>query len=387
MRLPPEFELVAACCRWPADEEVDARIRVAAEGVDWPTVRAVSMRHRVDALVAQALKRAGVEMPNDVAGALQGGATRTLVDNLRLAAECGRLRSGLEAAGVKPLFVKGVTLAALAYGSLAYKHGWDIDLLVSQGEVEQAAAALEAAGYELVLPQAVRSRERIAEWHRHWKESVWKHRRSGVHAELHTRLSDNPSILSGVGPESPRQEVEVASGIALPTLAREQLFAYLCVHGASSAWFRLKWIADLGALIGAASPGEIERLYRRSQELGAGRASAQGLLLAHRLLATAIPPDLLAELEGDRVNRWMTSLALRKLAGRTVTREVTETPLGTATIHLSQLGLLPGVRYKLSELSRQLVRPQDRLAVPLPRPLRFLYPAVSLVRRLARRPA
>ena len=35
---------------------------------------------------------------------------------------------------------------------------------------------------------------------------------------------------------------------------------------------------------------------------------------------------------------------------------------GTATIHLMQFGLLPGLRFKLGELGRQLVDPADRVA-------------------------
>ena len=80
----------------------------------------------------------------------------------------------------------------------------------------------------------------------------------------------------------------------------------------------------------------------------------------------------------------MLALSLRKLAGRAEARELGATPLGTATIHLLQLGLARGLRFKLGELRRQLVSPYDRMAVPLPRPLTFLYPAVFVVRRLKR---
>ena len=76
---------------------------------------------------------------------------------------------------------------------------------------------------------------------------------------------------------SPAQEVEIAPGIALPTLADEELFAYLAVHGASSAWFRLKWIADFAAILDARTGAEIERIYQKSQVLGAGRAAGQAL--------------------------------------------------------------------------------------------------------------
>ena len=170
------------------------------------------------------------------------------------------------------------------------------------------------------------------------------------------------------------------------TLRTDELFAYLCVHGASSAWFRLKWIADVGALLGPAPPAEIERLYRRSQEMGAGRSAAQALLLCERLFATPVPKALADELRSDRMNRWLVAVAMRKLAGRTLTAELDEKLLGTGTIHLMQFALLPGLKFKYAELRRQLVNPADRIAVPLPPALGFLYPLVALARRLKLRP-
>ncbi|HLL31691.1 MAG TPA: nucleotidyltransferase family protein, partial [Allosphingosinicella sp.] len=221
--------------------------------------------------------------------------------------------------------------------------------------------------------------------HGHWKESVWAKPDGRLTVELHSRLNDNPLLLPEVGVNSPLRQVEVSNGKFLPTLQSDELFAYLCIHGASSAWFRLKWIADVGALLGAHSPEEIERLYRRSQELGAGRAPAQALLLCERLFATPVPPALAAELRADRINRWLLAIGLRKLAGRTMTAEPNEKLLGTGTLHLMQFALLPGLKFKYAELRRQLVNPLDRVAVPLPRALGFLYPLVAMSRRLGLR--
>jgi hypothetical protein len=147
----------------------------------------------------------------------------------------------------------------------------------------------------------------------------------------------------------------------------------------------MKWIADLGALIGDCPPKEIERLYRRSQALGAGRAAGQALLLCERLFAIEMSPPLLAELRSDRINRWLLSIALRKLAGRTLTAELDEKLLGTGTIHLMQFALLPGLGFKYAELRRRLINPGDRVSVPLPKALRFLYPLVAISRRLGGR--
>jgi hypothetical protein len=51
-----------------------------------------------------------------------------------------------------------------------------------------------------------------------------------------------------------------------------------------------------------------------------------------------------------------------------------------------QFALLPGLRFKLGEIGRQLVDPRDRVAVVLPPGLGFLYPLVSMSRRLTGRP-
>ena len=110
-----------------------------------------------------------------------------------------------------------------------------------------------------------------------------------------------------------RQLSPVAKGIELPTLGKDELFAYLTVHGASSAWFRLKWITDLAALLHGESADEIERLYDRSQQLGAGRAAAQALILANRLYGVAIGDQLGTASTFDPTNRWLARLAERQL--------------------------------------------------------------------------
>jgi Uncharacterised nucleotidyltransferase len=384
VRLSREFELVAACCRRPADAAADARIRDLADGADWPRVAAVARRHRVEGLVWEGLRRAAVDPPAGEAAALKAAAGRIARQNLLLAAESFRLHRLFAAAGIDLLFVKGLTLGQRAWGSIGAKMGWDIDVLVDGGQLADAAALVEREGYALAIPEGPRARETLALWHAHWKESVWVRATDGTTVELHTALADNAVVLKGVGLASPRQEVPIAGGGTLPTLADEPLFAYLAVHGASSAWFRLKWIADVGALLAGLAPHETERLYRAAAAHGAGRAAGLALLLCHRLFATPVDATLLAALRADRATRWMLALSLRKLAGRAESRELEATRLGTATIHLLQLGLKKGLRYKLGELRRQMVSPYDRLAVPLPRGLTFLYPAIFVIRRLRR---
>jgi len=264
--------------------------------------------------------------------------------------EARGLRSDFERSGVDLLFVKGLTTGALAYPKPLLKMGWDLDLLIDPEQLGEAVELLLARGYCQVTPSDPAD---IFAWHRRSKESVWS-RSEDVYVELHTQLADNRRLIPGIDVHSPRREVEITAGVALPTLGHDELFAYLCVHGASSAWFRLKWITDVAALLSHVDVTEIERLYRRSQELGAGRAPAQALLLADGLYESLQGSPLAHELSRDRISAWLAASALRQIAGRAEPREPTEAFLGTSRIHYTQLALLPGLRFALSEAFRQL---------------------------------
>jgi hypothetical protein len=193
----------------------------------------------------------------------------------------------------------------------------------------------------------------LESWHERSKESTWN-RPDGLHVELHIRLADNPGLIPTLGIHSNTQRVEVIPGVSLTTLAGDGLFAYLCIHGASSAWFRLKWISDFAALIHGLPAGEVERLYRRSQDLGAHRAAAQALLVADALFGSLEGTNLRQRLANNAPSRLLAIAALRQLTGRGEPREPTETIFGTLRIHWTQLLLKPGFGFALSEAARQL---------------------------------
>ncbi|HEX8655151.1 MAG TPA: nucleotidyltransferase family protein [Allosphingosinicella sp.] len=351
MELPAEFALLVACCRRPPSAEGDEAVRRAAAAVDWPLLLATAARHRVEGLVHDGLRRAGAAVPAEAAGRLAAEASAIARENLLYAAEALRLSERLERAGVAHLFVKGVTLAILAYARLGLKRSSDIDLLVAPEDYAAACAALDAAGYHCFHPAGA-ALDGILRYAAAAKDSAWRSG-AGIKVELHQRLTENPMLLPAVGARSPAQRVEIAPGVSLPTLAREQLFAYLCCHGAFTAWSRLKWLADLAALVAGEEEAGIERLYRSAIILSPGRAAGQALLLAHRLFGTRVGPALEAELRADRVTLYLERTALGTMAGGGP-RELNQRRFGAARLNLSVLMLQPGWRYKAAEIGRKL---------------------------------
>lgn len=343
-----EFTLLVELCRLAFSSGDPEHVDELGKSADWQRLVRLARFHRVQGLVALALRRIDLAPPTEV-GVLSADAETIAVTGLRQAHECHQIHALAAAGGIPLLFLKGLTVGALAYDNPFLKTGWDIDLLVDASDLPRAAELLRSRGFQLVIP---RHGSDLASWHGGRKESLWTRSGDEMHVDLHTRLADNPRLISGIDIRSPVQNVEVAAGIALPTLIYDELFAYLCVHGASSAWFRLKWITDVVALLSRCSPGEIERLYGRSQQLGAARAAGQALLIADSLYGTLSGTNLRHPLRDSRACRWLADTALRQLAAEPI--EPTSIPLGTWRIHLTQLFLQPGIAFKLTELGRQL---------------------------------
>ena len=351
---PIEFELAVECCKWALAGGQRQPIDRLIARIDTERFLAVARRHRVQGLIWYSLGALQVPLAAPFSSKLRDDAHRIAADGLRATAEMARLGQTFKEDGVRCIFIKGLTLAKLAYSNPYLKMGWDIDILVPLADVTAAKHSLERMGYQLKAPALQIGSPAFESWHRKRKESVWYKADGHMHVELHSGLADNPRLIPSIGMDSPRQSVELAPGITLPTLALDELFAYLCVHGASSAWFRLKWITDLAALLHGRDAGEIERLYRRSQQLGAGRAAGQALLLAAWLYNIPISPALGRTLSRDPINRWLARVGLSEMIGRAATREPADAFMGTAMIHLSQFFLLRGWRFKISEFVRQL---------------------------------
>ena len=381
-----EFQLAAACCRWPPGEEKSAAVKEAAAGVDWPRFEKVVQRHRIEPLAVRAIEENDLAVPAKTMARLRTEAVRARRDNLLIAGECERLRRHLVKAQIDHLFVKGLALAKLAYGGIDLKKGWDIDLLVTPADLDRAGALLAELGYRRVLPAQDSSLEALAAWRARSKEEIWTHQVSGVPVELHWSLVDNPRLLPGVGTDSDRQRVEVAGGVIVATLADVPLYAYLSVHGASSAWFRLKWIADFNAFLAGRTAEEIEDLHRSAVALGAGRTSAAALLLIEQLFGRNLPESL-SKLRGDRLTVWLVSLSLIAMTRKGGVAEPTESKFGALAIHAVQALAMPGIAFFGSEVRRQALNPMNALEFHVPRGARFLYPLLLVPLWLRRRAA
>lgn len=341
-----EFTLLANCCVASFKFAVPRPLKSLNLSIDWNRFVGLARFHRLEGVAWSALSTSGEPVPTDVLDSLAHD-TKAIAGANLVAALAARdiLAEGREQ-GVDLLILKGLTTGALAFRSGLLKNSADADFLVRTGQLEPAVALLRSHGFAPIVPNRIAD---IRHWHDREKESLWL-REDGLAIDLHTRLSDNPRLIPTLGMNSPRQNVEVVPGVVLPTLAHDELIAYLCVHGATSAWFRLKWAADLAGILSFRK--DLCKVHARCVELGAGRACGQGLLLVEKLFREDGKRGLRQSTKIDRRTSWLYSNAMRQLVWNRDPVEPTSSPLGTVRIHLTQL-LLGDAHFGIGEGWRQ----------------------------------
>ena len=153
LSLSPESSLAAACAMWPPSDHRTETIRAAAaKPLDWALFLRVVERHGVWGLVHEGLKRAKPDIPPEITQEIDAKAALLVRNSLAMAAEAIRLQRLFDDAGLPLLFLKGASLAMLAYGNLGLRSAKDIDLLVSPEILEPAIALLQRAGYHRFDP-------------------------------------------------------------------------------------------------------------------------------------------------------------------------------------------------------------------------------------------
>ncbi|HRD27782.1 MAG TPA: nucleotidyltransferase family protein, partial [Caulobacter sp.] len=367
-----ELRLLVACTAWPPGPARTTAITAAVDdpALDWERVLIAVDRHRVAGFVHHGLTAAAAGGAPATREAIRGRAAGDALLNLRLLGEALRLVALLTEAAIPVQVLKGPGLMVEAYGDLTVRQSRDLDLLVPLEHVRRAADICERAGYAPLPPTAHEPDPAMSLWLAWKKDFVFLAPATGVLLELHFRPTYSPLLSDRLDLLAETREIAVAPGRTAPVPTRDALYAYLCVHGARHAWFRLKWLGDIAALTAGMPDPEIADLHAMASARGAGRASGQALLLLEAVYGRSLAAALRRELLGDpRVAR-LFRFGLRAI---TDPREPSTVPGASLKFFLHGLLLDNSWAFRMHETRAWLLLWPLIDAVPLPRPLWFLY--------------
>lgn len=284
---------MVAACSWPISQETTRSLeRMLVSGLDWDKFLAIVLRHRVAGIVHHSLSKVNpATVPHAVRQKLKDTTLALIRSNMVSARSAAQLTKQMEDVGVRPTVLKGVPLGLLIYGSLGLRQSKDIDYLVQEQDADAADALLRQNGYLRSVPPADWTAEADRRFRMYRSHYEYLPGPGKPQVELHWRLHHNPHW----GPMHPalseRRRVELGTGMFVWTMEELDLLCYLCTHGASHSWSRLKWIVDVAAML--QKNAELgTRLVQYARQQGTINAAAQALLLCRELFHLPLPENL-----------------------------------------------------------------------------------------------
>ena len=411
--LTPEMQLLLACCTlsmkqneqdrkeslerlFQRDASQSAK-RSREDAIDWSSFLNLVDRHSVDLLVyhnihnyatEQTLNHASV--PPDVRLTLKNRSDKRKVKTLTLTAELTHLSKLFAEHGIFMLSFKGPLLSQHLFGNLALRNAGDLDLLVKPEELEQAEQLLQKNGYQQLLPDfTLTPRQRKAYLKTNQHVSYY-HPQSLKRIEIHWRLHANRYLL----PETYLQQMMTRTqqlplgGTQITTLSDEDMFLYLCLHGAHHGWSHLKWLCDIAQFLHREPAINWEAWIENVLKLGLHRPVAQALLLAHQLLDAPLPPATRLLMAENKIVDQLVAHAIRVLT-RSSEELFAVGQLNAFRQMPYRMKLKADPYYKWSDFSRIWSSANDWKHYPLPDALFPLYyvlgPFSWLRRKLAKR--
>ena len=384
----PEFDLVLACLRWPQEAVDGDRIQtLARKPIRWSHLLEIVDHHKVLPLFSRNLDTfAPGYMPDEQAAALRARSVANAHICLRRTAHLVALHGLFREQQIDLRIFKGIPLAITAFRDPTLRDAGDIDLLVAEKDIFKAAEILQNQGYARFEPQARLTPRRLRSYLAHQKDFSYEHPASGMVIDLHWRLFRNSFLPANARLEEVGEDWIHLGSERIPTLPPLRLLVYLCVHGALDGWLRLKWLADIGALLHTMTPEQLTSAAKAAAEPQALPQFSAAILLCHDLLGYDLPGYDRQRLPHGCLDRNDRRVAhILRFAKRLLTsnqyRPIRER-IASQQWLLNEFRLHRSLRYRLDLIERSLFRPRIWHTFDLPDALFPLYALLSPVESL-----
>jgi Uncharacterised nucleotidyltransferase len=285
-----EYALLCRCCRREAISGEEFPGTSSYRVVDWPLLIAGAYSNDlVSPLYFHIAGCAQNVLPQPVLLQLHELWWEKAVRNLALASELLRILELLQHASIRAVPFKGPSLAVQLYGNILLRDSSDIDILVDRQDVNVVCKVLRSSGY---LP-ADGCDWKSASLVFNQKDVTLVHPDTLIIVEIHwTFTSPELARRFDLHPLWARLTSISFGDKSVPALCLEDLILVLCIHGARHCWDRLKWVADITAILSSSAPVNWLLVFRRAEDAGCRRMLLLGLILARDIANAPLPANL-----------------------------------------------------------------------------------------------
>lgn len=189
--------------------------------------------------------------------ALENKVLHCLAEQLKIKKVRHELLKHLNNKKVKFTELKGFELSSLLYPNEDYRQIRDIDILVKAEDLQTVHELLISMGALLVKPRSI---QMYLSYERRYKDIVYRFPNTNVLIELHTRLVSVKTLANRT----------LSAALLEGKTSIHEDFVYLCIHGISSGFHRLKWLTDI-YLMTHQQDFCWQKAYRYAQKINAVR--------------------------------------------------------------------------------------------------------------------
>ena len=321
--------------------------------VDWADFLFWVKRHGLAGMVLANMQVLGEkQFPQDVFQQLKRFQYQASLHNMKLLSALAQLDALFTSSQVQFAPLKGPLFSHLLYDSFNLRVSFDIDLLVSASDFPDADALLRQAGYVCYEPSFVLlplQARLYAQYRHHYS---YRHPEQGIAIELHWSLAEPYYLNADVSAQWLRRAAQTqVPGLSVNTLAYEDLFVYVLLHGAKHRWSSAKHLLDLLAVLRLQCDCDWHLVEESLRATRLERVAAQGLTLLQTLWGFSVPGPLQAFVRPDAASRFLSRFSLELLKWPEV--EKREDPRW----FIYGLLLKPGLIYQAYYLSKILAVP------------------------------
>lgn len=345
--------------------------------VDWQELLRLADHHGVTSLLYQNLAPLPDAIPSAALAELRQSYETNIRKSLFLTRELMRILDCLAALAVEVVPYKGVVMSEVYYGDMALRQSGDMDLFVRKQDVARIKTVVRDFGYtpRVFVPEDAEE-DYIASGYECTFDSPAGKNLLELQWALQPRFYAVDFDMDGLF----ERAVSVTfAGRTVKTPSPEDLVLILSMHAAKHVWGRIIWLCDISQILKRADLNW-GWILSQARSLGIERILHITLLLADRLLGSAIPSTLEASIRADKsAQMFAEQIAISVAAGVTYEEE-----------QVSYFRLMMRLRERRRDRLRFLTRlaftpgPGEWEAVRFPKPLFPLYRLVRLARLASR---
>ena len=273
-------------------QKLEEDLKFIEQKEQWSDLFTRANMHGILPLVYKTLHSSHLNIDEDVLFSFKQATVEIAKENMLMSSELLRVTKLFDAQQIPVTSFKGPTLSLMIHKDITLRQYSDLDLLIDETYLYEAAEILIKNGYQTDIDlKFLKNKQFILAA----KDLPFTHPLSQVKIELHWKLFDPKFAIKSNDFFKLTQDIQLYNS-NITTFDTTNLLVYLCMHGSKHYWERIEWIVDIDRLTREYEI-EWEVFQTQVEQLEIKTLVYVGLCISSELFDTPIPHFIQKEMQ------------------------------------------------------------------------------------------